>query len=1075
DKRHLLILITPASPSNETAKNSILIDRLDEIINNTQVNHKNIRAEYFGAAAVAVGNAKQLKQDITISLGIAFSVLFLLVSFYFRDIKIYFLIFTPSVFGGLMALAALYLTRDVVSAITLGVGSALLGITLDYSLYIFNHFRLKGSVEVTLRDVSMPIIMGCLTTVGAFFSLFILKSDAMRDLGLFAGLSVLFACFYSLVILPQFLRRSMFEKAMSYKSSPVQKFIDSIAGYDYDKKKGIIPAILIITAVCLYFAPGVGFNADLSEMNFMSDKLRIAEQNLNNVTSISRKSIYLVSSGKTLEEALRSSEQILPDLENLKKSGDILNFTSVSNLIMSKQLQNSKIARWNDFWRSRKSKLHSFMLSEAPRFHFKPDAFSEFFILLDKSFIPMDSIAFAKLKLLFLDEFIISGANMNAVLTLIKVVQNKKQLIYNKISGIRNSFLFDRQYLAETIVHALRIDFGLLVNLSLIVNLLILFIFFGRLELGLLAFIPIVISWIWTLGIMFLLGLSFNIFNIIISTFIFGLGVDYCIFIVRGMQQEYQFGINNLRSYKSSILLSAFTIIFGIGALGFAKHPALRSIALLTIIGMLTTVLIAFVTIPVMFRWLTIRKGRKRYPITLYNGFLSVIFYSFFGIGILITGILGILGFILIPVSLKRRKFIFHWLVMIACRSTIYVMFFSKKVIRNNNKANFTNPVMIIANHQSIIDIPLVLSFTPKLIILTVDWVWNSPYFGIIARLADFYPVSAGLDNILPKLRDKIADGYSILIFPEGTRSAAGDIRRFHKGAFYLAENLGLDIIPLVIHGTSYYVKKGELLGKSCVITAEFMDKISVRDNNYGDNYRDRTKNIANLMKRKYNELVLNNSQPALYRDRIIKNYIYRSPILEWYARIKFRFENNYELFNQIIPGNARITDLGCGYGFLDIMLAELSPQRHIIAIDYDDNKILTAKNCFSVGSNLIFISHDILEIPFERSGVFIINDVLHYLTPERQIELISKCLNALEPDGMLIIREADKSESQSHLVTIISEFFSTNFGFNKTKSELSFISKETLLTILNKYNLAIEIHVLAKHSSNLIYVCRKR
>src|SRR5678816_1369974 len=120
---------------------------------------------------------------------------------------------------------------------------------------------------------------------------------------------------------------------------------------------------------------------------------------------------------------------------------------------------------------------------------------------------------------------------------------------------------------------------------------------YGRIELALVSFIPMFISWVWILGIMGILGISFNIINIIISALIFGLGDDYSLFIMDGLLGEYKTGRKNLSSYKSSIFLSAITTIAGLGVLIFAKHPALRSIALISIVGILCVVIMSQILI----------------------------------------------------------------------------------------------------------------------------------------------------------------------------------------------------------------------------------------------------------------------------------------------------------------------------------------------------------------------------------------------------------------------------------------------------------------------------------------------
>ena len=141
----------------------------------------------------------------------------------------------------------------------------------------------------------------------------------------------------------------------------------------------------------------------------------------------------------------------------------------------------------------------------------------------------------------------------------------------------------------------------------------------GSIELALISFLPMAISWVWILGIMSLLGIQFNVVNIILATFIFGQGDDYTIFMTEGCQYEYAYRRKMLNSYKQSIIISALIMFIGIGSLIVARHPALRSLAEVTIVGMFTVVFMAWLLPTYCFRWLVYdRNGNERkQPITL--------------------------------------------------------------------------------------------------------------------------------------------------------------------------------------------------------------------------------------------------------------------------------------------------------------------------------------------------------------------------------------------------------------------------------------------------------------------------
>ncbi len=119
-------------------------------------------------------------------------------------------------------------------------------------------------------------------------------------------------------------------------------------------------------------------------------------------------------------------------------------------------------------------------------------------------------------------------------------------------------------------------------------------------------------------------------------------------------------------------------------------------------------------------------------------------------------------------------------------------------------------PAVYICNHQSHLDLVYLLSLTPRIIFLTKGWVWHNPLYGFLIHEAEYYPVMDGIGSLLPNFRSLVSRGYSIAIFPEGTRSQTLRVGRFHKGPFYVAEQLGLDIIPVYLYGTGRCLRKKE-------------------------------------------------------------------------------------------------------------------------------------------------------------------------------------------------------------------------------------------------------------------------
>ena len=190
--------------------------------------------------------------------------------------------------------------------------------------------------------------------------------------------------------------------------------------------------------------------------------------------------------------------------------------------------------------------------------------------------------------------------------------------------------------------------------------------------------------------------------------------------------------------------------------------------------------------------------------------------------------------------------------------------------------------------------------------------------------------------------------------------------------------------------------------------------------------------------------------------------------------RIKVKMEGKYQLFESLLPKKGTITDVGCGYGFLPYMLSFMSEDRIVIGTDYDEEKIAVANTNFSKNKNISFFAADATEVALPASDAFILSDILHYLPMAEQEKLIVKCINTVNANGMILIRDADKNLESRHRGTHYTEFFSTNSGFNKTKNKLEFVSSDFILNIAQKNNMKIEKIDNTRLTSNVIYVLKK-
>ena len=1074
DRRHLLIFITPSNPPGETAKNGELLKKLDKIIE-VKINSGQIfRAEYFGAAAVAVGNAERLKKDIILTLAIAFLAIFLLLGVYFRSLLVPLLGLLPAVFGGGLAIAVLDFVKGSVSAIALGIGSVILGLIIDYSLYMINHYRNCGDIKQTLKEMSQSIVVCAVTSAGAFLCLVFLESSVLHDLGWFASVSVAGAALFALVFLPQML------SVRIAKISPARfsSFIDHIGSIRFERNVALIIFLGILTLASLFFYRKAGFETDMKTLNYMDPELRKAGDNLDSLSSGKFKNIYIVATGPNREEALRLNEWVQSRL-NLLVQNDIVSAVSgIRTLLLSDSLTEKRLKKWRTAFTIEKSqKIISEVGKAALKSGFIPGAFNGFGNMIVKSYKPLDNKKKSRFEVALFSEWLNEQPGMVMVTSLVRVKPVNTDKVYHEFSKLPSVVVFDRQKLTDIFVYRVRRDFGRLVLLSMLFVSLLLWFSFGRIELALFTAIPMYLSWLITLGFMGATGIRFNIFNIIISSFIFGLGVDYSILMMRSIMQDYKYLTQSVSTYKVSIILSSATTLFGVAALFTARHPALNSIALISVFGILILVIITFCIQPLVAGWfMTNRLKRNTFPITARIFIKTIITWSNIVLIALILAVTGTLMYFLLPVNRIWKENVFHKMFCGLSRLYIFLVFPNRRLY-NPFGENFKKPAVIISNHQSLIETPAMLRLYPKIIILTNTWVYNSPVFGPVARLASFYNVDNGLDSIMDKLKMKVREGYSILIFPEAHRSTDHKIHRFHRGAFYLAEQLQLDILPVMMFGSGDFLERGAFWGRPNMFRQRIYKRITFDDFSFGTSSHERTKTFRRFYIREYERFKLEEGSASYYRRRLILNYIYKGPLLEWYLRIKLRLEQNYQLIVENTPRQGEILDLGCGYGFVSHMLALTSAERTITGIDYDEEKIRVANGGFLKSPRLSFETADIRSYEILPKDCIILSDILHYIPPADQEQLLLKCMSNLRPGGCIIIRDADENRKKTHSRSRLTELFSTGTGFNKTYDEnrsLHFISRGELERFAFQAGCSIGIIGSKTYSSNTYYLLRK-
>ncbi|PWN58787.1 MMPL family transporter [Chryseobacterium viscerum] len=944
DGKNLLLFIDPKNKSNDTKANEAFVDQLNSIKDGINKQFKGkTEISYFGSPVIAVANAKQIKKDIQNTVVISMTVLLILLIYYFRNIFTPVIVFLPTVFSVLLALLVLYFIKDKISAISLSVGAILIGITIDYALHILTHYKHNNNIEELYKEITQPIILSSATTAVSFLCLVFVRSEALKDLGLFAAITVILSSITALIIVPQLYKPK--EKGEHLNTN----FIDKIGAYPYEKNKPLIIGCSIIILACLFGFRHVGFNEDIGELNYIPKELKISEAKLQKLSDITSKSIYTISYGNSEEEALTRNSELSSFLEKEKKEGTILSYNSIGSIVLSEKDQQKKIEKWNSFWSdSKKNQTISELTSNGNKFGFNASAFDNFNEALHKNYSELSLKDYQEVKALQISEFMSNENGFYTVSNVVKVDENKRDTFIKDIEKKHDAIAIDRQQMNENFLGLLKRDFNTLINYSLLAIVLTIIVFFRNFELTILTMFPIVLTGVVTAGILYFLGLELNIFSTVVCTLVFGVGDDFSIFLTQAMQKEHTTGKNELPTYRTSIILAVFTTILSIGSLIFAKHPALHSLALVALIGMFSVIIITSTLYPFWFRLLITNRAKKGLsPITFRLLLRAVFSFLYYGLGGLVFSAFGSL---FIKNSKGKTLDIIKLILAKFLTSVLYLSPFVKKRVIKNPSEDFSKPAVIIANHTSFLDTLAIAMATHKIIYLVNDWVYESPVFGKLVKALGFYPVSQGIENGMEKLKEKIAQGYSLVVFPEAERSYTNDVKRFHKGAFYLAEQFGLDVLPLYIHGNSEVLPKGDFIIYNGSITVKVGNRISKDDMSFGKNYSERTKKINAYFREEFAKLREEIEDENYFKNKLFLSYLYKDS--EVVKEVKHDFKTNKSVYfelNKHISNEANILHIANDFGQKDALLTLYQASRRVFSLIKNDDKRATAAHSYLV------------------------------------------------------------------------------------------------------------------------------
>lgn len=343
-------------------------------------------------------------------------------------------------------------------------------------------------------------------------------------------------------------------------------------------------------------------------------------------------------------------------------------------------------------------------------------------------------------------------------------------------------------------------------------------------------------------------------------------------------------------------------------------------------------------------------------PISIKCVFLMVISTIVFVSEVIYGTIRGFIWFDLDKKTNKWENFDrFHKLMHYFMKWNIRIHPWLSCEINNPYKETFKQGAIAICNHQSLLDTLCLMILSPKILIVANSNVIYNPLVRKLLHYADFACIDKNIDYLLEYCERHTKRGYTIVIFPEGIRSRHCDIKRFHSGAFYLSDKLGVDIIPLYLHGTGHVLPLGKAFQNNVAMYIEIGKRIHPQTN-IAD-IRKQAKEIRCHYENHYDKICRIKEDTEYFKYLVISLYgsIHKREITK---KLLQKYKNFSQWIDRDYKEESTVYIKDNTYGVFALMFALVHPKVSIILVGGSDlakiykNKIYLPQNIITVQSD---------------------------------------------------------------------------------------------------------------------------
>jgi predicted RND superfamily exporter protein len=567
-----------------------------------------LHVAYTGSYVYALEDAATLSGDIRRYTTLA--LIGVLTIFYigYRNLRILPFVTYPLVVTTLVTFALSLLLFDQLNAVSISFAAILYGLSIDSGIYFYTRLLQEGrqqdaraAVTATLAGLGRANLAASATTAVGFFVIGFSCISAVRQLGILTGVGMLLTTVQFFTLFPalgffaaqphgggasrlETRRLGLWARWASRHAAPV----------------GVVAAVVGVGLLVL--ASRVSLDVTLTH-------LQPRESEANRVQKdIEARFGQQIASGAVLvrrdevESALQDSETVAGQLARYKSEGALQSLQSVQALLPSARTQEARLKLYNELPRAQAAET----LRSALQLHgFAPQPFAEFLAEFERpraEVVRIDNPALAPLAFLIDHHLRWRQGEYTVATYLTPAADVSLGSIADRLHQDLGDLRFrvaGRGLLEDALAVVLHRELLFFFAVGLIGNLVLLVFSFGSMRTAVAILAPVVLVVIAIFAAMTAAGIPLDPINLIVTPLIFGIGVDYGVYIVARARQ--QAGVPQaIHSFGRAVVVAALTTIAGFGFLGLSRFPPLRTMGLLAGAGLFLCLVLSIILLPAL-------------------------------------------------------------------------------------------------------------------------------------------------------------------------------------------------------------------------------------------------------------------------------------------------------------------------------------------------------------------------------------------------------------------------------------------------------------------------------------------